>query len=256
MSNSELTDPLVLLRELRADVEAIPPATELRLRERLAQASLAQPASGNLSGMPSIGAEPKPRRRLPRSAVAVAIPASVLLGALGHAVWTQRSSAPPREPSRGNTAVSTARAVADPVVAPSRLPQEAPVVAASRLPQQAPAPPSVTARTKTRTTAPSVAEAPVRAPEPEGLESDLRLLERARTQLAEGHPASTLQLLRTHERTYPGSPLAQERDALTVKALVAAGSLQEAERRADAFVARYPRGLLLDSVERAVGKKP
>jgi outer membrane protein assembly factor BamD (BamD/ComL family) len=66
----------------------------------------------------------------------------------------------------------------------------------------------------------------------------------------------TLQLLRAHERTYPGSPLAQERDALAVKALVAAGSLREAEGRADAFAARYPRGLLRESVEKAVGKKP
>jgi outer membrane protein assembly factor BamD (BamD/ComL family) len=94
------------------------------------------------------------------------------------------------------------------------------------------------------------------APEPQGLERELLLLEQARTRLSEGHAQATLDLLRAHRGQYPGSALAQEREALAVKALVAAGRAQEARQLADAFVQRFPGSVLRSSVENAVRTIP
>jgi outer membrane protein assembly factor BamD (BamD/ComL family) len=88
------------------------------------------------------------------------------------------------------------------------------------------------------------------------LERELSLLERARTRLSEGQPQSTLQLLREHRLSYPNSALQQEREALTIRALTAAGRISEARDRAARFVEAYPTSPLRGSVERAVESIP
>jgi hypothetical protein len=244
MSEIDPTDPLALLHGLRADVEAMPRAAEARLRQRLASLALAQRASGP----PPVAQQTNLRwLAFRKTAVIIAIPASAVLGAFGHAIST-RTATTPAPLVRSTPAASTPPAVTAPAAAISELPRES-------VAPRAPAP----ARVKARAVAPSSAPAvdSVRAPEPTGgLDADLRLLEQARTELAEGNPGATLQLLRAHELTYPDSPLSQEREALAVKALAGSGSMQEAAGRAEAFVARYPESPLRESVERAVGKKP
>jgi hypothetical protein len=89
-----------------------------------------------------------------------------------------------------------------------------------------------------------------------GLEHELRLLEQARTKLSEGQPVGTLELLRQHRAQYPHSTLEQEREALSVRALMAAGRRAEAQKQSAAFVQRYPASVLRGSVERAVGTIP
>jgi hypothetical protein len=104
--------------------------------------------------------------------------------------------------------------------------------------------------------APVKARAAASAPDPQSLERELLVLEQARTRLSEGQAKETLELLRAHRAQYPSSALTQEREALTVKALVAAGRFQEARRAAAAFVQRFPGSVLLSSVERAVESIP
>jgi hypothetical protein len=98
---------------------------------------------------------------------------------------------------------------------------------------------------------------PAAAPESAAsLELELSELEMARRAVARGDGATGLRELRQHTQRYPGSVLAQERDALTVKALVLSGRYDEARTLGAGFRARHPNSMLLDSVERALASIP
>lgn len=245
MAKSELTHPSALLRELSSDVLVVPEAVGARLRTRLAPAILA--ATGG-HGASSAAAFKAPWRRLRPIGFAVAVPASVLLGALGHAWFTPALRPQPPMPT---SATAHSRGATAPVVASGPA-----LETTSPTPTAVVATPTRALRGATPTHpagSPSGSTTPLAA---DSVEGDLPLLERARSQLAEGKPEVTLQLLRAHEQRYPGSALAQEREALAVRALVAAGRRSDAERRAALFVAHYPQSMLRASVERAVGKNP
>jgi hypothetical protein len=79
------------------------------------------------------------------------------------------------------------------------------------------------------------------------------LLDQARLALGHGQPDRCLAALGTHRSRFPTSLLAEERDALTIKALAASGNLAAAREQATAFLTRYPRSLLLPSIEATVG---
>ena len=78
---------------------------------------------------------------------------------------------------------------------------------------------------------------------------ELRLLGRANLAYARGDFAAALTLLLEHSRRFPMGRLAEERDALRVRALVASGRRVEARRAADAFDKRFPRSVLRPRVE-------
>jgi hypothetical protein len=88
------------------------------------------------------------------------------------------------------------------------------------------------------------------------LEHELSELEVARRALVQGDGATGLQTLLQHTERYPGSVLEQERDALTVKALVLSGRYDEARALGAGFRKRHPSSMLLDSVERALASIP
>lgn len=88
------------------------------------------------------------------------------------------------------------------------------------------------------------------------LELELRELEAARRAVAQGDGATGLRTLRQHTQRYPVSVLEQERDALTVKALVLSGRYGEARTLGATFRARHPNSILLGSVERALASIP
>jgi len=240
MSTTSSPDDIALLFDgLRSDIETMPGPVEARLRKRLADAMLAAAAPGAAVGATRVAGVAQASWLHSRGfAVALALPLGGALGALGHA-WLTRREAPI------SAAVTPVVSLSSPDAAP-----ESPPIAVSALP----ASPSVAPATVSVKTAPRASSSAVR--ELSGLDGDLQLLEQARTRLADGDPTATLQLLRAHNRAYSTSPLQQERDALTIKALVAAGRSGEAAKRAEAFRARYPQGLLRDSVDRAVGKNP
>lgn len=77
------------------------------------------------------------------------------------------------------------------------------------------------------------------------------LLERARTALSRGKPASALQALRQHQQQYPRGTLAEERQALMVVALASVGQGARARAAARRFKKRHPQSLLLPLVEDA-----
>lgn len=89
-----------------------------------------------------------------------------------------------------------------------------------------------------------------------GLDAERSLLDVARSALAHGEPDEALAATHRHAREYPRGALLEEREALTIKALVAAGRVDEARKRAAEFEQRFPNGLMLRAVRAAVGTTP
>ncbi len=85
---------------------------------------------------------------------------------------------------------------------------------------------------------------------------ELRLLERARAAVAREDFAAALPPLTEHARRFRDGRLAEEREALRVKALAGLGRTAEARRAMAAFEARFPRSPLLSAVNQMVNSRP
>jgi hypothetical protein len=85
---------------------------------------------------------------------------------------------------------------------------------------------------------------------------ELRLLRQARAAVARQDFPGALARVAEHTRRFKDGRLAEEREALRVKALSGLGRTQEARRAADAFAARFPRSVLLPAVEQMPGSMP
>jgi hypothetical protein len=84
---------------------------------------------------------------------------------------------------------------------------------------------------------------------------ELRLLRQARTAVARNDFAAALPPLVEHARRFKDGSLAEEREALRVKALAGLGRIDEARREAAAFGARFPRSVLLPAVHQMVAPR-
>ena len=122
-----------------------------------------------------------------------------------------------------------------------------------------PAPPKVFAPAATPAAAPPVAEpsppetehlapAPRAAKQPVSID-ELRLLRQARAAVAAQDFGGALPPLVEHARRFRDGRLAEEREALRVKALAGLGHTDEARRAAGQFEARFPRSVLLPAVK-------
>ncbi|HEX3902754.1 MAG TPA: hypothetical protein VH853_07875 [Polyangia bacterium] len=128
------------------------------------------------------------------------------------------------------------------------------------------APPPASPAPTSRSAASSVADlpappAPVRASGPslakaDAIQEELRLLQQARAAVARGDFAAALPPLAEHGRRFKDGRLAEEREALRVKALAGLGRTGEARRAAAAFEARFPRSVLLPAVSRMPASAP
>jgi hypothetical protein len=105
----------------------------------------------------------------------------------------------------------------------------------------------------------SVASFPVPAPNPpnapsvdEGPALESRRMAEARSALRGGNARGALATLRALGRDFPHGVLVQERDALTIEALIALGDNAQAERLATEFLARYPGSPYAESARRAL----
>lgn len=78
----------------------------------------------------------------------------------------------------------------------------------------------------------------------ESYEAELRLLHQAQTACSARDFAGALAALREHHQRFPSGRLAEQREALRVRALSGAGREVEAGRAADDFAARFPRSVL------------
>jgi hypothetical protein len=70
-----------------------------------------------------------------------------------------------------------------------------------------------------------------------------------RSALTRQDGAAALDALTQHERRFPSGILVQEREAMTVRALILLGRTEDARVRADRFRDRFPDSVLLPSVE-------
>jgi hypothetical protein len=175
------------------------------------------------------------------AALVAGLATGVVVGALGHAALVT----PPA--SEG----------APPVVETAlRQPIPEPVEPAAT-PEPAPAEPSVVPSP----TVDELALQPASAPSPETedrpvttLAAERRLVDSARAALSQDRPDPALSAIATHRRRFPEGALAEERDALEVEALAAAGRRDEAAGAAERFARRYPDSLYRGRVRAAVGE--
>ena len=79
---------------------------------------------------------------------------------------------------------------------------------------------------------------------------ELRVLEPARVAVARGEFAKAMRPIAEHARRFEEGRLAEEREALRVKALSGLGRTEEARRAAAAFASRFPRSPLLPAISR------
>ena len=97
--------------------------------------------------------------------------------------------------------------------------------------------------------APSSAAATSPAPSParpvDSYVPELELLHRAHAAYGARDFANALRLLAEHGRRFPNGRLAEEREALRVRALNSSGQSETARRAAHAFAARFPHSVLL-----------
>ena len=84
------------------------------------------------------------------------------------------------------------------------------------------------------------------------LAAEYALVDSARNALVTSGASAALGPLQEHARRFPGGQLAPERESLWIEALVALGDLDAARARADSFRQRYPAGLLVPAVRRAL----
>ena len=82
---------------------------------------------------------------------------------------------------------------------------------------------------------------------------ELRVLRPAQRAVARGEFASALAAVAEHRRRFPSGRLAEEREALRVKALLGLGRSVEAEQAGAAFHKRFPRSALDGRIDEMLG---
>ena len=83
----------------------------------------------------------------------------------------------------------------------------------------------------------------------DGLE-ELRLLDRARQFARRGDYSAALAATRDHQRKFSDGRLVEEREALRIRALMGLGRVTEAGEAAALFRRRFPRSVLLETIDR------
>lgn len=171
-----------------------------------------------------------------------------LVGAGIHAAWP-RDAASPRLALQAPSAAT---------------PTPAPFAQAAPLQAPAPLPPPATATGDRGAHAGSAAlpASSTRAARPEPDDSstlarERQIIDAARSAIAGGHPSEGLTILARYRSEFARGTLAEERDALEIRALLALGRVDEARAAASRFYSTYPEsmlsGALARQVERATG---
>ena len=97
---------------------------------------------------------------------------------------------------------------------------------------------------------------PHRASRSDAVREELLLLRRARGAVAGEDFAAALPPIAEHARRFKNGRLAEEREALRVKALVGLGRMEDARRAAAGFKARFPYSVLLPAVSQMPVSRP
>jgi hypothetical protein len=221
-TRSPLPPDVDALLERERVIPPLPAGQRARAMAR-ARASLAAPMVGTTASRAA------PRSRWP-AAAAAALVVVVGVAAAAYEIHARRVAVPATRPAavapvvevvgRVTAASQPAGAVADPIATPAPV-LEAPVSSAA-----------ATAR------------------------AELRLLQQARFAVARGDFAAALSPIAEHTRRFKNGRLAEEREALRVKALSGLHRTEEARRAAAAFRARFPRSVLLPAVSQMPASGP
>lgn len=89
----------------------------------------------------------------------------------------------------------------------------------------------------------------------ESYAKELRVLQPARQAVARQDFDLALSAIAQHQRLYPSGRLAEEREALRIRALLGLGRTAEAQRAGAAFHAHFPRSALLGRIDEMLGKQ-
>ncbi|XXT19197.1 RNA polymerase sigma factor [Sorangium sp. So ce429] len=135
------------------------------------------------------------------------------------------------------------RPLAPPIAAPLGAPPAAPATAVSA-PATAMSAPATTTRAST-----SAARSAAHVADRHSVGPDISLLGRADAALGAGRATEALDLLERHARKYPHGPSTEQREALAVRVLLAAGRRTEAAARAERFRAAFPGSLLMPAID-------
>lgn len=195
-----------------------------------ARAALEQGRPSGFALRSSSGPSGGPRRSVRTVALVAAAMAAAGLAAAGAGLWQAQhanSSAPVRR--------SAALPVPSALAVGGALP-----LGTSAAPIQAPPPQATRPQ--------SDGLVPVERARPSTVQQyklELVLLEPARSKIGRGDYVGALAAIAHHQRDFPGGLLAEEREALRVRALWGMGRVPEAEAAAKLFRKRYPRSLLL-----------
>jgi hypothetical protein len=226
--------------EVRAllDRERAVPPLPASIRARAIARARAALVAGRVTAPASFGALPRHRWGV---TIALACAASAAVGATAYELGAHRHAA-----ANDSRAASVAHTVA-PVPAPST---PAPAVVAE--PSSTPAP-AIAAQPSSTPSAPSRA---LRSSQPDPGPDELRLLRQARAAVARQDFAAALPPIAEHARRFKDGRLAEEREALRVRALSGLGRTEAARHAADAFEARFPRSVLLPAVSHMPASGP
>lgn len=233
MSEGELPPLSAQARELLADERARGPedaAMKQRALDR-AREALQQDRPSGVALRVGHSAWPAAPRRAPRTVLLIAAALAVAgLSAAGAGFYGWSSSPAAVRPVEMRSVVARPSPSPSPVQGPR---EAAPVVA------NAPAP-VWSERPKGATPADSAAATSIQT-----YAIEAGLLEPARRGIGSANYATAMAAIARHQREYPRGQLAQEREALRVRALWGMGQRPAAESAAAAFRKRYPRSGLL-----------
>lgn len=164
-----------------------------------------------------------------------------IAGAGAHAYATHKAE-PKNEPAKVAAApVNPVQTSAPAVVAPpAPTPVSDPNVSV----------PAVATGTPTGVVVASVASAP------DTRKEENALVTMAQNALARGDSAAALAALDDHAKRFPGGKMAEEREALAVRALVMAGRKEEARTRGERFKKTFKGSMFLPVVDGALGSSP
>jgi hypothetical protein len=196
------------------------------------EAPPAPPASGTASGLLSASH---------LAALVTGLATGVVVGALGHAALVTEAPSPPRPP--------VGEAV---FAAPEPEPPAMPTEPAVEPEGDTDVSTAQDEREPTPVSSPLAGQGSRDAPAT--LAAERRLVDLARAALAQGRHEPALSALATHRRRFPNGSLAEERDALVVEALAAAGRREEAAAAATEFDRAHPESLYRGRVRSAVGR--
>jgi hypothetical protein len=253
MMDREPLDPEVdALLAPERDPPDVPSAVQERVLARvIATRGAGGPGDGSSGsgGDPGVGTGPaNAAARVARAAAVRGGLLGFLLGGLAGAGVHAALSRPAEPPPAMAVAPSPTSAPT-----PDRAREDPPPVAQQPSPSAAP-PSSAEVRAPG---APSSASRPAPAADAGAPTADTELakeralIQMARTALLQGQSAAALTALDQHAREFPRGRLGEEREALAIQALAAAGRRDEARARAERFRQAHPQSILLPVVEAA-----